>query len=163
MKYFLCLLLLLPSITVFASDSFTIYLVRHAEKEKNTKDPILTQCGERRAEQIAEILSTANINHVYSTNYKRTLATATPFAQQQNITIEQYSPRELTLLSQQLLAAKNNSLVVGHSNTTPQLAALLSDTQVKEISEKEYRGLYVVQVNGKAKSFTLLTLPLTCP
>lgn len=163
MKYFLCLLLLLPSLTALASDSFTIYLVRHAEKEKDIKDPNLTECGEKRAVQLAELLSTAKINHVYSTNYKRTLATAAPLANQQELAIEQYAPRKLKQFSEQLLAMKSNSLVVGHSNTTPQLTALLSDSQVREISEKEYRGLYLVQINGQTKSFTLLTLPLTCP
>ena len=40
-----------------ADDIFTIYLVRHAEKEvsaENPKDPPLTSCGELRAESLAK-------------------------------------------------------------------------------------------------------------
>ena len=32
-----------------ASDKFTLYLERHAEKQADVKNPPLTQCGEERA------------------------------------------------------------------------------------------------------------------
>lgn len=145
-----------------AQDSFNLYLVRHAEKQTEQDDPKLTECGKLRAEQIASILEHSKIKHVYSTPYQRTLATAAPFAKQQKIAIKQYSPAKLDQFALQLLQQKENALVVGHSNTTPQLSALLSGLEVETITEKQYRNLYQIQVSNSGKNLTLFTLPLTC-
>jgi maleate cis-trans isomerase len=90
------------------------------------------------------------------------MATATPFSLQKNLPIKQYAPAKLEQFAQQLLQQKENVLVVGHSNTTPQLAALLSDLKVPNITEKAYRNLYQIQVSESGKTLTLLTQPLTC-
>ncbi len=145
-----------------AYDSFSIYLVRHGEKQAVKEDPKLTQCGKLRAEQIANMLAQTNIKHIYSTPYQRTMATAAPFAKQNKLAIKQYSPAKLAQFSQQLLKQKESALVVGHSNTTPQLAALLSEVEVAEITEKQYRNLYQIHVSSSGKTVTLLTQPLTC-
>ncbi|MGB1263603.1 MAG: phosphoglycerate mutase family protein [Cognaticolwellia sp.] len=162
MKYSLLLALIFFALPSQAADTFTLYLVRHAEKQTTKNDPKLTQCGELRAKQIADMLAHTKIKHVYSTAYKRTMATAAPFAKQQQLPITQYSPAKLSLFAQQLLAQKENSLVVGHSNTTPQLSALLSGLEVEHITEKQYRNLYQIQVSDSGKVLTLLTQPLTC-
>ncbi len=142
--------------------TFSIYLVRHAEKIKDVKDPTLTQCGQFRAKQLASILEKANIKTIYSTRYKRTTATASPLAQQQNLAIKNYAPNKLEQLSLQLVKAKENTVVFGHSNTTPQMAELLSQVPVNAISESQYRALYQVVISGKNRHLTLLTQPLIC-
>ena len=63
------------SIPSFAQDTYTIYLVRHAEKEvseDNPRDPGLTPCGQERAASIANFLDDVNIDVVFSTDYIRT-------------------------------------------------------------------------------------------
>lgn len=162
MKYSLLVALCFFVLPTFAQDSFSLYLVRHAEKQAEQNDPKLTECGKLRAEQIASILEHTQIKHVYSTPYQRTLATAAPFAKQQKLAIKQYSPAKLDQFALQLLKQKENVLVVGHSNTTPQLSALLSGLEVEDITEKQYRNLYQIQVSNSGKNLTLFTLPLTC-
>lgn len=162
MKYSLLLVLFFSALTTHASDDFTIYLTRHAEKQSESKDPKLTDCGAQRAQQLASILEKVNIERVYSTPYNRTMATAAPTAKQQGLVVEQYSPTKLALFAKKLLQKKESVLVVGHSNTTPQLSALLSDLDVADITEKEYRNLYQIQVSDSGKVLTLLTQPLTC-
>tara|TARA_R110000737_G_scaffold47517_2_gene67515 strand:+ start:1339 stop:1830 length:492 start_codon:yes stop_codon:yes gene_type:complete len=162
MKFHLLIALLFFVLPIQAADSFSLYLVRHAEKQAEQDDPKLTQCGQFRAKQLADILAYTAIKHVYSTPYQRTLATATPLAKKQNLPVKQYSPTKLEQFAQQLLTQQENALVVGHSNTTPQLAALLSELDVAEITEKQYRNLYQIQVSSSGKTLTLLTQPLTC-
>ncbi len=162
MKCSLFMALLFLALPTQAQDSFSIYLVRHAEKQVSKDDPKLSQCGELRAKQLATILEHTAIKQVYSTPYRRTMATAAPFSQQQQLAIKQYSPAKLEQFAQQLLQQKANTLVVGHSNTTPQLAALLSEIAVEDITEKQYRNLYQIQVSDNGKTLTLLTQPLTC-
>lgn len=162
MKYSLLLILLLSAFASQANDSFTIYLTRHAEKLSDQKNPQLTECGSQRAQQLASMLEKVKLKQVYSTPYKRTMATAKPTAKQQQLTVTQYSPAKLKEFAQELLMRKENVLVVGHSNTTPQLSALISELDVAEISEKDYRNLYQIQVSASGKTLTLLTQPLTC-
>ena len=90
------------------------------------------------------------------------MATATPLAQQQQLAIKNYAPNKLEQLVWQLTKEKQNSVIFGHSNTTPQLAGLLSQTKVEPISEKQYRGLYQVVISGKNRHLTLLMQPLIC-
>jgi len=145
-----------------ASDNFTLYLVRHAEKQTDSKNPLLTQCGEERARQLATLLSTANIKSVYSTSYQRTISTAEPLSSKEKIAIEHYNPRELEQFSLHLKERKENALIVGHSNTTPQLTQLLSNQKVDDLTEKEYQMLYQVQfIEGKSQ-LTLFNQPLFC-
>jgi phosphohistidine phosphatase SixA len=143
-------------------NSYSLYLIRHAEKQLNKDDPALTQCGQYRAKQIASILANAKIKKIYSTHYKRTMATAYPLAQQQKLAIKSYAPNKLEQLAWQLIKEKENAVIFGHSNTTPQLAELLSQAPVLPISEKQYRGIYQVVISGKDRHLTLLMQPLIC-
>lgn len=152
--------LLLPS--CLASDNFTLYLVRHAEKQADTKNPALTQCGKERARQLATLLSTANIKSIYSTSYQRTMSTAAPLSNKQNIAIKNYDPRQLELFAVHLKQRKENALVVGHSNTTPQLTELLSEEKIPPMSEKQYQSLYQLQYIDGSLAVTTLTQPYTC-
>mgnify|MGYP000648368337 CR=1 FL=1 len=144
------------------SADYTLYLVRHAEKQTGGKDPSLTYCGQQRALQLASILSKTNIEQVYSTNYKRTIQTATPSANKHNTSIKYYSPKDLDQFSTLLQHYQKNALIVGHSNTTPQLASLLSGKKVADLTEKDYQMLYQIQfIEGKT-ILTELIQPLSC-
>ena len=64
-------------------ESFTIYLIRHSEKDilsENQLDPPLTTCGIERSEYLRSFFADINIKKVYSTNYLRTIKTAMPTA-----------------------------------------------------------------------------------
>lgn len=152
--------LLLPS--CLASDNFTIYLVRHAEKQAETKNPPLTLCGKERAKQLATILSTANIKTIYSTRYQRTMSTASPLSTKQSIAIKNYDPRKLEQFALHIKLHKENALIVGHSNTTPQLTNLLGDIKVKDMDEKDYQVLYQVHFQAGLPHVTQLKQPLSC-
>ncbi len=145
-----------------ANDSFSVYLVRHAEKQLDVKNPPLTQCGQQRAEQLALMLEKANITHIYSTQYTRTEQTAAPLAKQLNLTVKSYSPSDLETFAAKIKQAKKTSLIVGHSNTTPELTALIANTSVESITEQEYQMLYQVTFTGEQAQLAILKQPLTC-
>lgn len=145
-----------------ANDNFTLYLVRHAEKQADTKNPPLTECGKERAKQLATLLSTANIKSIYSTSYQRTMSTAAPLSNNKKIAIKNYDPRQLEQFALHLKQHKENALIVGHSNTTPQLTNLLNDQKVDAMDEKYYQALYQVQFNAGKAQLTSLKQPLSC-
>lgn len=118
-----------------------IYLVRHAEKVTTVKNGDLTEQGKQRAKQLSHMLKSAKVTTIYSSDYKRTQQTASPLAKQLNLKVQSYNPRELKAFAEQLKQQSGVIVVVGHSNTTPQLVRLLGG-QAKNMTEDEYTRLY---------------------
>lgn len=145
-----------------AASTYSIYLVRHAEKIDNSKDSALTRCGKFRAKQLASLLSKTNITQVYSTHYKGTMQTARALSNQQQIAIKTYNSNYLAQVSLQLQQQKKNTLVVGSSETIPRLISLLTQKAVTSISEQDYQLLYQLQFIDKKILLTILQQPLSC-
>lgn len=134
------------------ADFQVIYLVRHAEKQladPANKDPDLTEQGQQRAAQLARILRDSGIKSIYSTDYRRTRQTAAPLAEKLQLPVTNYDPADLSALADRLRESSDNTLVVGHSNTTPQLVELLGGDSVSAIDEaREYDRLYILVLRG---------------
>lgn len=124
-----------------------VFLVRHAEKTDDGKDPQLSEEGKTRSEELAQALKNANIEHVHSTDFIRTRDTAAPFAKGAGREVEIYDPKDLAGFAKKLKETGGRHLVIGHSNTTPELAKLLGGDPGTAIDEKgEYDRLYIVTI-----------------
>ena len=106
------------------ADARKIYLVRHAEKAAG-EDPGLTLVGRARAEILAGELRHTGLTAIYSTETRRTRQTAAPIARATGLTVLPYDAGSLETFANMLRATPGNILVVGHSNTTPQLVKAL--------------------------------------
>jgi phosphohistidine phosphatase SixA len=127
----------------------TYYLVRHAEKILGVKDPPLTQEGYKRADDLAQRLDGIDLSKIYSTNYIRTLETAVPTANAKSLETVLYDPNDLEGFAQKLLSETGTILIVGHSNTTPDLAKYLGSEPGPDIVEaSEYDRLYIIRRQG---------------
>lgn len=125
------------------------YLVRHAEKTKDKTDPALTEVGMQRANDLAAFLKDAPLSKIYSSDYKRTRDTAAPIAAMKGLDVRLYDPRALRGFSETLLQETGHILVVGHSNTTPELSELLGGESGAPIVEAtEYDRLYILERQG---------------
>ena len=152
-------LFLMSALPSLAAD---IYLVRHAEKQVDaSKDPTLTADGTQRADDLAVLLKSAGIERVFSTDYNRTRMTAQPTAGNAGVEVETYDPDTLEILAGRLLQLEVNALVVGHSNTTPELVDLMGGEGGPPIVEEwEYDRVYLVQTEaGRVTRTILLHLP----
>jgi broad specificity phosphatase PhoE len=144
---------------------FTVYLVRHAEKElspTNSKDPHLTACGENRSKSIANFLELVDLDVIYSTAYKRTIETADPTASSKGLEIKKYDPTKLKDFAKLLKEAKRNALVVGHSNTTGVLAGLLAGKEIGSFDESIYNRIYQVIFFNDKVSLQILNSTFKC-
>lgn len=136
-------------INTLINDTVTTFiLVRHAEKDTIGSDPNLSQMGLQRAETLKNMLQSVTINSIYSTPYNRTKQTALPLANALGKTITEYNTA-LTYpnLAKQLKDENKNkvALVVGHSNTIPELLKVFSNnTFVTQIHDSVYDNLYIV-------------------
>ncbi len=154
-----CLIFFLPGKEAVAEN--IIYLTRHAEKQVDgTKDPALTEQGNRRANFLANLLRGEAISHIFSSNYKRTLQTAKPSANLVKLEIEQYNPGKQEEFSKLLKQLKGVILVVGHSNTIPDLVSLLGGDPQGEIKDSEYDRLYKITTDSKGVHSQLLRINL---
>ena len=132
-----------------ADGNYTLYLVRHAEKQADEgKDPGLTDAGNYRSEQLAKWLQDKGIRKIWSSDYQRTRDTAGPLVSKLGLKISLYDPRDLPALVNELLENRDNALIVGHSNTTPDLTRLLCQCDISDMDESEYDHLFVVSVFG---------------
>ncbi len=136
----------------------TLYLVRHAEKEDGA-DPGLTAAGAQRAADLALLLRDAGIRHVFSSDFRRTRATAAPLAAALGLEVRCYDPGDLAGLAEQLKELQDNALVVGHSDTTPALVRRLGGT-AEPLPEWQYDRVYQLRLGtGDSIETTLLHLP----
>ena len=143
----------------------TIIFVRHAEKAAvPADDPGLSEAGQRRVAELTRQLVDADvvagIDAVYATDYNRTQETARPIADALDLPINSYDARDTeTVLATILKEHKGKIiLVVGHSNTVPELIANLgASKKVPPIHESEYDNIYIISIPwfGKTKTIRL--------
>lgn len=146
-----------------------LLLARHAEKQAEKGNPDLTARGLQRAEALADIGQTWNVRAVYSTDFCRTAQTAQPLASRQGVPIvvqttgssaaslEGCEPtisstvffidpgiRSAEDFLRWILAnhAGEAVLIVGHSNTVPEMLAELGVGEF-EIADDQYDRLFI--------------------
>jgi probable phosphoglycerate mutase len=132
------------------------FLVRHAEKVDQSDGSPLTERGQARARTLARMLRDAGVDEIYSSDFVRTRETAAPLARELGVEVTLYDPNELSSLAVALLSSPGRYLVVGHSNTTPELAGLLGGEAGPPIAEDEYDRLYVIERRSASDATTLI-------
>jgi 2,3-bisphosphoglycerate-dependent phosphoglycerate mutase len=132
-----------------------VFLVRHAEKgDDDARDPGLSEAGSARAAELAHMLGSAGVTHLFATEYRRTQATLAPLAEASGVEVEVVGARNADALVARILELEHGSVVVvaGHSNTTPGLTAALSRAirtaggrdLAETLAEDEYDVLFEV-------------------
>jgi broad specificity phosphatase PhoE len=137
----------------------TIILVRHAERAGDMgTDPPLTAQGIQRSESLARLLADAHIQTIFATNTKRTQQTAAPIAEKLHLTPVVLPGQDVPALLERLRSLKPDDvvLVVGHSNTVPQIVSGLGG-ETKPIPDTEFNRLLIFTTNptGKPNVVTL--------
>ena len=132
-----------------------IYVVRHAERADSAPaagqamtapatDPHLSVEGHARAARLATMLRSSDISQILATEYQRTRQTAAPLAKALNLEVTTAPAREAAALLARIREAKGNVLVVGHSNTVPELLKTLGVKDAIAIPDSEYDNLFIV-------------------
>ena len=147
MRLFVCLLACFLAASAVAQRP-VIFLVRHAERATISghvpSDTGLSAVGNERAEALARALKNAQITAIYTTEYERTRETAAPVALSLGIRPEVIPGDDLRALVAKLKASPGNVLVVGHSNTLPQIISALGVSSRVTVAESDYNNLFLV-------------------
>jgi broad specificity phosphatase PhoE len=136
-----------------------IFLVRHAAKSMESSDnPSLSAKGKQQAEKLANLLSDAEIEAIYSTDTKRTKETAEPLAQKLTLPVTLYDAKNKNFPADLLKKhAGKKILLVGHSNTLPDFLNAFSRSQSYKPSEA-YGDLYMIILKKPKQAATILKL-----
>jgi phosphohistidine phosphatase SixA len=144
----------------------TVFLIRHAEKADAPKqDPPLSEAGKVRASELARMLGGAGIKAIYSSPYKRATETAGPLAtllgiqttvlpiEMSTANPQMVSPQSIQAIIDRIHSRSGEAaLVIGHSNTIPEVIKMLVGDVVPTIDEQKFDDLFVVTVYEKGKA-----------
>jgi phosphohistidine phosphatase SixA len=142
----------------------TVFLLRHAEKSSDPgSDPALSEAGVTRAARLPGLFEQALPQAVFSTQYQRTQLTAKPLADAAGLAISIIAANKETaasypeLLRERICAMPDHSIavVVGHSNTIPEIISQWTTEPVAAIDDKRFDRIFMVRLDD-CKSNTYL-------
>ncbi|SPF52982.1 conserved exported hypothetical protein [Candidatus Sulfopaludibacter sp. SbA4] len=145
-------LLAVWSLGLAAEPARTVILVRHAERAGGMGPEVgLSEAGRCRAQLLAGMLADAGVSRIYTSEVARTQETADPLAKKLGLRPEVVAANDYDALLAKLRpgAPGGVALVVGHSNTVPEIVKRLGGGTVAAIADSEYDRLFVVTITGE--------------
>ena len=107
-------LVLIPPAGLAAEGDTLVFLIRHAEKIDESRDPGLSEAGIQRSRELARVLRDAGIQRIHSTDYIRTRDTVAPLADMLGLKVEIYDWDDPADFARSLKLGDQRHLVVGH-------------------------------------------------
>lgn len=155
-----------PAVAQNEFKPITVFLIRHAEREEEPRqDPPLSKDGIARSQALAQVLSGAGIKAILTSQYNRTKQTGEPLAAKLGLTITPFTlklstsnPRQVAeestaeVTNKILEYAGQSVLVIGHSNSIPDVIKMLGGDVVPTMDERKFDDLYIVTVYAKGKA-----------
>lgn len=126
-----------------------VYVTRHYDTPAGQADPDLLPAGKARAERLAAALKDKSIERIYVSDFKRTRQTAAPLALTRRIPVETYDPRDTPAIVARARAANAPVLIVGHSNTVPDIVEQLGGKRPADLRHEDFGDLWTLR-KGKA-------------
>jgi len=137
-------------------DTATFVVVRHAEKvDDGSRDPPLSAAGQMRAQALAQRLGHSGLVAVYATPFRRTQQTAQVVATSAGLPVTTYAADTAASEFAAMLRARyphGTVLVVGHSNTVPEIVASLCSCRIAALDETAYDGIYTIRIGPDGKA-----------
>ena len=134
-----------------------VYVMRHLQKAEGA-DPPLSAEGAANAQILASLLAKSGIKAIFASPTKRAMQTGEPLAQKLGIPITNYDPNKPGELVTTVKALKGRVLIVGHSNTVPDIITRFGGTAVP-LTEQDYGTVFVVTPGKKAVKQIVVKAP----
>ncbi|HEX8127136.1 MAG TPA: phosphoglycerate mutase family protein [Allosphingosinicella sp.] len=134
------------------------YVVRHLQKAEGP-DPALSEEGARNAERLASWFGTDRPAAIYVSTTRRARETAAPLAARLGIAVREYDPRDTPGLLARVKAESGTVLIIGHSNTVPDIVAGLGGPRPADLAEADYGDIFRVGRDGTVERLRLETAP----
>lgn len=123
----------------------TVILVRHAERLNATDTTSISEAGIQRAHALAHVLSRSGLTRIYVSEKQRTGQTAAPTAVHFSIVPVQIPAAAFQRYADSVKAHRGEVvLIVGHSDTLPQLLEKLGIKNPPTIPSGEFDNLFII-------------------
>jgi broad specificity phosphatase PhoE len=126
----------------------SIYVMRHLNTPEGERDPDLTAEGQRVAAIVPAWFGRTRVQAIYVTDYRRTRQTAAPIAARLGLTPIVYDPRDTPGLVARVRAGPLPALIVGHSNTVPDIVAQLGGARPGPLVHADFGDIWRVGPDG---------------
>lgn len=120
------------------------YVMRHLDTPAGERDPDLTAEGRQNAQALVKWFEGKPIAAIYITEFKRTRQTATPLATARGLAIKTYDPANTPALIAALKAEHGPVLIVGHSNTVPDIVEQLGGERPSALAHEDFGDVWTI-------------------
>jgi hypothetical protein len=134
--------------TTTASGPPPIYVMRHLNTPAGERDPDLLPEGQRLAAALPGWFGRERVRAIYVSDFKRTRETAAPLAAGLGLTPLVYDPADTPGLIARVRAGPLPALIVGHSNTVPDIVAGLGGTRPAPLVHADFGDIWRVGADG---------------
>lgn len=134
-----------------------IYVVRHLHTPAGATDPDLTAEGRRYAQVLAARLQSDPPRVIYASATRRAQQTAAPLAQRLAIVPKIYDPADTAGLVASVRQETGTVLVVGHSNTVPDIVERLGGPRPGPLVHEDFGDVWHISGPGRVATRTQLT------
>ena len=125
-----------------------IWVMRHLNTPAGERDPDLTQAGQGAATILAGWFRADAPRAIYVSDYRRTRQTAAPLAARLGLTPIVYDPADTPGLVARVRATPGPVLIVGHSNTVPDIVEQLGGTRPAPLVHEDFGDIWRIGPDG---------------
>jgi broad specificity phosphatase PhoE len=122
--------------------------MRHLNTPAGQSDPDLLPEGEAAAAALAGRFGAERPAAIYITDFRRSRQSVAPLAARLGLTPILYDPRDTPGLVARIRAEHGPVLVVGHSNTVPDIVAALGGPRPAPLAHEDFGDLWRVAPDG---------------
>jgi broad specificity phosphatase PhoE len=124
------------------------YVMRHLHTPAGERDPDLTAEGQRQAALLTQWFRDRRPAAIYVSDFRRTRQTAAPLAAALGLTPIVYDPADTPALLVRVRGGPLPALIVGHSNTVPDIVAQLGGERPAPLVHEDFGDIWLIAENG---------------
>lgn len=125
-----------------------VYVMRHLDTPAGERDPDLLPQGRTAAEALPGWFGEIRPVAIYVSDYRRTRQSAGPLAARLGLPFTLYHPADTPGLVARVRAEPGPVLIVGHSNTVPDIVAALGGERPAPLAHDDFGDIWTVRAGG---------------
>jgi phosphohistidine phosphatase SixA len=131
------------------TDRPSYYVMRHLHTPAGERDPDLTAEGRRQADLLTGRFEGSPPQAIYVSHFKRAQQTAAPLAAWLGLTPIIYDPADSPALISLVRAGPLPALIVGHSNTVPDIIEQLGGARPAPLTHEDFGDVWSIRPDGQ--------------
>jgi len=125
-----------------------VWVMRHLNTPAGERDPDLVPAGQRAATVLAGWFRSDAPRAIYVSAYRRARQTAAPLAARLGLAPVVYDPADTPGLIARVRAGPLPALIVGHSNTVPDIVEQLGGTRPAPLVHEDFGDIWRIGPDG---------------